>query len=82
MAAFIKALPAMLHFSLLLFNIGLIAFLPKVNAILVAVVSVVEAVGIIGYGNLTFLPAQWPECPYQTPRSAPCIVLSSTLYSL
>jgi hypothetical protein len=82
MAAFVEVPPAMLHFSLLLFNMGLIAFLYEINVILVAVVSVVEAIGIIGYGILTFIPTQWSECPYQTPLTALCIILFSTVRSL
>lgn len=77
MAVFVDILPAMLHFSLFLFSVGLVAFSSEVNTILVAVVSFVELVGLVGYTILTFLPVQWPECPYQTPLSAPCIILFS-----
>jgi hypothetical protein len=81
MALFVEILPAMLHFALFLFSVGLIAFLSEVNTALVVVVSLVELSGILLYALLTFLPVRWPECPYQTPLSTPSIILFSAIRS-
>jgi hypothetical protein len=75
MAEMVELLPAILHFSLFLLGVGLIAFLLEANMAVMITVAVVGSLGLAAYATFTVHPIFWPECPYQTPLSVPCLIL-------
>jgi hypothetical protein len=77
MARVVELLPAISHFSLFLFGVGLVAFLLEANMAVMITVAVVGSLGLAAYATLTVLPIFWPKCPYQTPLSVPCVLFFS-----
>ncbi|KAJ7658279.1 hypothetical protein DFH06DRAFT_1044759 [Mycena polygramma] len=65
----VEIIPLLLHASLLLFFIGLVAFLVPVNIAVTAVVAVILLTVITVYTLLTLLPLFHLDCPYRTPLS-------------
>ncbi|KAJ7657231.1 hypothetical protein DFH06DRAFT_459363 [Mycena polygramma] len=65
----VEIIPLLLHASLFLFFVGLVAFLIPVNIALTVVVGVVLATVTIVYVLLTLLPLFHLDCPYRTPLS-------------
>ena len=67
MDAFISALPLTLHVSLLLFLIGLIAFLTDLDWDIVAFVLPLTTAVVVFYVCATFAPLWFGDCPTATP---------------
>ncbi|KAJ7606359.1 hypothetical protein DFH06DRAFT_956292, partial [Mycena polygramma] len=65
----VEIIPLLLHASLLLFFIGLVAFLIPVNIAITAVVAVILLTVTTIYAVLTLLPLLHLDCPYRTPLS-------------
>ncbi|KAJ7609288.1 hypothetical protein DFH06DRAFT_1110919, partial [Mycena polygramma] len=65
----VEIIPLLLHASLFLFFVGLVAFLLPVNIVLTAVVGVILATVTVVYAFLTLLPLVHLDCPYRTPLS-------------
>ncbi|KAJ7608915.1 hypothetical protein DFH06DRAFT_189829, partial [Mycena polygramma] len=65
----VEIIPLLLHASLLLFFIGLIAFLIPVNIAVMAVVTLILLTVTTVYALLTVLPLLHLDCPYRTPLS-------------
>ncbi|KAJ7609285.1 hypothetical protein DFH06DRAFT_1308949 [Mycena polygramma] len=66
----VEVIPLLLHASLFLFFVGLVAFLIPVNVALTVVVGLILATVTIVYGLLTLLPLVHFDCPYRTPLSS------------
>lgn len=79
MATFIEVLPTMLHFALILFFVGLVAFLFEANVVIAVVVAAVVFLGAIVYTTITVLPLIRLDCPYRTPLSTACAVVIALL---
>ncbi|KAJ6480556.1 hypothetical protein C8R47DRAFT_983025, partial [Mycena vitilis] len=69
MHAVVEIIPLLLHASLFLFFVGLVAFLLPVNIVLTVVVGIILATVSVIYVLLTLLPLLHPDCPYRTPLS-------------
>ncbi|KAJ7469339.1 hypothetical protein B0H11DRAFT_1868620 [Mycena galericulata] len=69
MHAVVEIVPLLLHASLLLFFIGLVAFLIPVNIAMTVVASTLLALVAGIYIWLTILPLFSLDCPYKTPLS-------------
>ncbi|KAJ7334725.1 hypothetical protein DFH08DRAFT_707046, partial [Mycena albidolilacea] len=69
MHAVVGLIPLLLHFSLLFFFGGLVAFLVDVNRAVAYVAAGLLAVIFILYGYVTVLPLIQFDCPYKTPLS-------------
>ncbi|KAJ7658294.1 hypothetical protein DFH06DRAFT_448646 [Mycena polygramma] len=65
----VEIIPLLLHASLLLFFVGLVAFLIPVNIAVTAVVGVTLLTVTAIYALLTLLPLLHIDCPYRTPLS-------------
>ncbi|KAJ7657225.1 hypothetical protein DFH06DRAFT_1473220 [Mycena polygramma] len=65
----VEIIPLLLHTSLFLFFIGLVAFLLPVNIALTVVVGIILATVTTVYALLTLLPLTHLDCPYRTPLS-------------
>ncbi|KAJ7608953.1 hypothetical protein DFH06DRAFT_190211 [Mycena polygramma] len=65
----VEIIPLLLHASLLLFFVGLVAFLIPVNIAVTAVVGVILLTVTAVYVILTLLPLLHLDCPYRTPLS-------------
>ncbi|KAJ7657212.1 hypothetical protein DFH06DRAFT_459214, partial [Mycena polygramma] len=65
----VEIVPLLLHASLFLFFVGLVAFLIPVNIPLTVVVGVILATMTVVYALLTLLPLIHLDCPYRTPLS-------------
>ncbi|KAJ6480540.1 hypothetical protein C8R47DRAFT_1136116 [Mycena vitilis] len=65
----VEIIPLLLHASLFLFFVGLVAFLLPVNIILTTVVGFILATITVVYALLTLLPLTYLDCPYRTPLS-------------
>ncbi|KAJ6480507.1 hypothetical protein C8R47DRAFT_599788 [Mycena vitilis] len=65
----VEIIPLLLHTSLFLFFVGLVAFLIPVNVALTVVVGVILATVTGVYALLTLLPLVHIDCPYRTPLS-------------
>ncbi|KAF7980086.1 hypothetical protein HWV62_39890 [Athelia sp. TMB] len=65
----VKAMPALLHVSLLLFLVGLVQFLYTVNKVVALVALIPTALLFFIYFSITILSAWFLDCPYQTPLS-------------
>ncbi|KAJ6480543.1 hypothetical protein C8R47DRAFT_1074284 [Mycena vitilis] len=65
----VEIIPLLLHASLLLFFVGLVAFLLPVNIVLTAVVAFILVMITVVYALLTLLPLIYLDCPYRTPLS-------------
>ncbi|KAJ7478628.1 hypothetical protein B0H11DRAFT_2028071 [Mycena galericulata] len=66
----VDLVPLLLHMSLILFFVGLVAFLLPINYTLVAVVAALLGIVVAIYCSLTVLPLIYFDCPYRTPLSA------------
>ncbi|KAJ7663717.1 hypothetical protein DFH06DRAFT_1295813 [Mycena polygramma] len=66
----VEIIPLLLHASLLLFFLGLVAFLIPVNIAITVVVAVILLTVIAAYALLTLLPLLYLDCPYRTPLSS------------
>ncbi|KAJ7608912.1 hypothetical protein DFH06DRAFT_189780 [Mycena polygramma] len=66
----VEIIPLLLHASLLLFFIGLVAFLVPVNIVVTAVVALILLTVTTVYALLTLLPLLHLDCPYRTPLSS------------
>ncbi|KAJ7620906.1 hypothetical protein DFH06DRAFT_1482481 [Mycena polygramma] len=66
----VEIIPLLLHASLLLFFVGLVAFLIPVNIAITVVVAVILLTVITAYALLTLLPLLHLDCPYRTPLSS------------
>ncbi|KAJ7658260.1 hypothetical protein DFH06DRAFT_1044739, partial [Mycena polygramma] len=69
MHAVVEIIPLLLHASLLLFFMGLTAFLVPVNIVITAVVGTILFIVTAVYALLTLLPLVHLDCPYRTPLS-------------
>ena len=67
MDAFISTLPLMLHISLLLFLVGLVAFLTDLDWVIVAFVLPLTMIVAMFYVCATFAPLWFGDCPTATP---------------
>ncbi|KAJ7668818.1 hypothetical protein DFH06DRAFT_208026 [Mycena polygramma] len=65
----VEIIPLLLHASLFLFFVGLVAFLLPVNTALTIVVGIILGTVTLIYMLLTLLPLAHLECPYRTPLS-------------
>ncbi|KAJ7657201.1 hypothetical protein DFH06DRAFT_459138 [Mycena polygramma] len=65
----VEIIPLLLHSSLFLFFIGLVAFLLPVNVALTAVAGIILTTVTVVYALLTLLPLVHSDCPYRTPLS-------------
>ncbi|KAJ6480511.1 hypothetical protein C8R47DRAFT_1018861, partial [Mycena vitilis] len=65
----VEIIPLLLHASLFLFFVGLVAFLLPVNIVLTIVAGVILATVTGVYVLLTLLPLVHLDCPYRTPLS-------------
>ncbi|KAJ7656019.1 hypothetical protein DFH06DRAFT_1045974, partial [Mycena polygramma] len=65
----VEIIPLMLHASLFLFFVGLVAFLVPVNAAITAVAGIILGTVTAVYTLLTLLPLFHLDCPYRTPLS-------------
>ncbi|KAJ7657251.1 hypothetical protein DFH06DRAFT_459601, partial [Mycena polygramma] len=65
----VEIIPLLLHASLFLFFVGLVAFLLPVNIVLTVVVAFILATVTVVYALLTMLPLVHIDCPYRTPLS-------------
>ncbi|KAJ7657216.1 hypothetical protein DFH06DRAFT_459239 [Mycena polygramma] len=65
----VEIIPLLLHASLFLFFVGLVAFLLPVNIVLTVVVGFILATVTVVYALLTILPLAHLDCPYRTPLS-------------
>ncbi|KAJ7142031.1 hypothetical protein C8R43DRAFT_1071290, partial [Mycena crocata] len=65
----VEVLPVLLHASLIIFFMGLIAFLVPVNEAMMILVAFLLAIMIATYFILTILPLVHLDCPYRTPLS-------------
>ncbi|KAJ7620904.1 hypothetical protein DFH06DRAFT_1010211, partial [Mycena polygramma] len=63
----VEIIPLLLHASLLLYFVGLVAFLVPVNIAVTAVVAVILLTVTTIYAVLTLLPLLHLDCPYRTP---------------
>ncbi|KAJ7612803.1 hypothetical protein DFH06DRAFT_148265, partial [Mycena polygramma] len=66
----VEVIPLLLHASLLLFFVGLVAFLIPVNIAITVVVAVILLTVITAYALLTLLPLLHLDCPYRTSLSS------------
>ena len=64
-----ESLPVMLQFALLLFGIGLSAYLWDLNVTAATVVLAVTSAGFIFYSCITIAATVWRDCPFRTPLS-------------
>ncbi|KAJ7744590.1 hypothetical protein B0H16DRAFT_1693129 [Mycena metata] len=69
MYAMVQFIPLLLHISLLLFFVGLVAFLQPINAVVTAMAAALLASISIVYMYLTVLPMFSSDAPYRTPLS-------------
>jgi len=67
MDAFISALPLMLHLSLLLFLVGLVAFLSGLDWVIVGFVLPLTVMVMVFYVWATVAPLWFGDCPTATP---------------
>ncbi|KAJ7657249.1 hypothetical protein DFH06DRAFT_1473238 [Mycena polygramma] len=65
----VEIIPLLLHASLFLFFVGLVAFLLPVNVALTVVVGIILATVTVVYAFLTLIPLVHLDCPYRTPLS-------------
>ncbi|KAJ6480535.1 hypothetical protein C8R47DRAFT_1284932 [Mycena vitilis] len=65
----VEIIPLLLHASLFLFLVGLVAFLIPVNIALTVVVGIILTIVTVVYALLTLLPLVHIDCPYRTPLS-------------
>ncbi|KAJ6476695.1 hypothetical protein C8R47DRAFT_657305 [Mycena vitilis] len=65
----VEIIPLLLHASLFLFFVGLVAFLLPVNIVLTIVAGIILAIVTGVYVLLTLLPLVHLDCPYRTPLS-------------
>ncbi|KAK6969363.1 hypothetical protein R3P38DRAFT_766233 [Favolaschia claudopus] len=70
MHAVVDIIPLLLHASLILFFIGLVAFLVPVNKAVMIAVIILLGIVVIAYMTLTVFPLFSRQSPYQTPLSA------------
>ncbi|KAJ7608917.1 hypothetical protein DFH06DRAFT_1485948 [Mycena polygramma] len=66
----VEIIPLLLHASLLLFFMGLVAFLIPVNIVMTIVVGTILLTVTAVYSLLTLLPLLHLDCPYRTPLSS------------
>jgi hypothetical protein len=64
-----EALPVLLQFALLLFNIGLIVYLWDLDRPAADVLLAVTCTGFAFYAGIAVLATTWEDCPFQTPLS-------------
>jgi hypothetical protein len=69
MAGVVKAIPMLLHISLLLFFAGLVEFLRPINPVLCALTILMLVLSGSLYALATFMPIFRLDCPYRTPLS-------------
>ncbi|KAJ7616151.1 hypothetical protein DFH06DRAFT_1307142 [Mycena polygramma] len=69
MHAVVEIIPLLLHMSLFLFFVGLVAFLLPVNFAVTVVVGIILGTVTVIYTLLTLLPLIHLDCPYRTPLS-------------
>ncbi|CAK5263415.1 unnamed protein product [Mycena citricolor] len=68
----------LLHWALVLFFAGLVAFLVPVNVIIMVITSALLLLFVSVYGTLTILPLFFLDCPYQTPLTQILWLLNQT----
>ncbi|KAJ7153341.1 hypothetical protein C8R46DRAFT_1120048 [Mycena filopes] len=66
----VDLIPLLLHFALVLFLAGLVAFLSPINAVMTALIGVSLAIFLMLYATITILPLVHLDSPYRTPFSA------------
>jgi len=74
--AVVNTVPTLLHASLLLFFVGLVEFLYPINRLLGYFFTAFLAIGAVLYGFTIVTPSIFLDCPYQTPLSRMCFLLS------
>ncbi|KAJ7779423.1 hypothetical protein DFH07DRAFT_1030212, partial [Mycena maculata] len=67
--AIVDIIPLLLHLALVLFFVGLAAFLVPINALMTGIVSTALAIFLAFYAIITVLPVMFLDCPYRTPLS-------------
>ncbi|KAJ7618275.1 hypothetical protein DFH06DRAFT_1342551 [Mycena polygramma] len=65
----VEIIPLLLHASLFLFFLGLVAFLLPVNIALTIIATIILGIVTVVYILLTVLPLVYHDCPYRTPLS-------------
>ncbi|KAJ6458072.1 hypothetical protein C8R47DRAFT_1227212 [Mycena vitilis] len=65
----VEIIPLLLHASLFLFLLGLVAFLLPVNIALTVIATIILGIVTAVYIFITVLPLVYPDCPYRTPLS-------------
>ncbi|KAJ7668806.1 hypothetical protein DFH06DRAFT_1182529 [Mycena polygramma] len=68
----VEIIPLLLHASLFLFFVGLVAFLLPVNVVVTVIVGIILGTVTVIYTLLTLLPLIHLDCPYRTPLSRSC----------
>ncbi|KAJ7670852.1 hypothetical protein DFH06DRAFT_142693 [Mycena polygramma] len=68
----VEIIPLLLHASLFLFFVGLVAFLLPVNIAVTVIVGIIVGTVTVIYTLLTLLPLIHLDCPYRTPLSRGC----------
>ncbi|KAJ6551290.1 hypothetical protein B0H19DRAFT_1263959 [Mycena capillaripes] len=66
----VEVVPLLIHASLFIFLVGLVAFLIPVNTIVMAVSATILVILVVVYSTFTILPITHFDCPYNTPLSA------------
>ncbi|KAK6991862.1 hypothetical protein R3P38DRAFT_2803552 [Favolaschia claudopus] len=69
MHAVVEVIPLLLHASLVIFLVGLIAFLNPVNTSVMILAIIMLGMSLAVYSVLTILPILSSDSPYQTPLS-------------
>ena len=72
MDTFVSTLPLMMHGSLFLFLLGLVAFLTELDLAITAVVLMVTVAVIAFYAGATIMPLWHGDCPTVTPLLRRC----------
>ncbi|KAF7366948.1 hypothetical protein MSAN_00953500 [Mycena sanguinolenta] len=75
----VEIMPILLHTSLFLFFVGLVAFLSPVNIILAAIAAAILGAVVSVYSVFTILPLWYRDCPYHTPLSSAFWTVSKIL---
>ena len=80
--AVIAAIPAMLEVAVILFLIGMIAFVWTLQRLIAIVVTIAIAAVIFATSVVTILPVLSCHCPYRTPTGWALVVLFDFLQNL
>ncbi|CAK5263503.1 unnamed protein product [Mycena citricolor] len=82
MHAVVGVPPLLLHASLVLFLVGLVAFLVPINIIIMGMTSAMLCLFVAVYGTFSALPLFFLDCPYQTPLTQILWSLNQSLGSM